>query len=592
MENQINVIQNCPPPSAFEKVENPPNKLQNKKFYLNFENNQYELIISLINNNYDNQEKIFNFKLIPVQNNIIDNNKKIYYENNKKLTELIKLFLINLSKCAQPETKILQKIEKFHLNNNVYLQKNNKNILNLIYILKTIDNDDLEFIIELFKKEVKINIPIQKENNDNSLLQEINYLSNHLKNMDQRFSNLFKEQSEEIKLLKDKTNYLINNINNMKNNRKIKMIEEENQLIFKSNFAKLNNMKIINANIDGGRGVNDLFEVFTIYNEKNSVYIAVKCKDKKSDFSYIDILKITATNNYKKVGRILGYKERIVFVRYFTNPYTNQGYLVTGDREERITVWEIINEKNYKSVCIINTNYGRLLMHQSLYSSILYFTEKRNYIYTTTVTINYSKLYDLDNGSFVKDILITLNYYTFYLIKYKEYIVDCCRDYVVIYNPFSEEIYAKIDHMTLKGDNRSACIIYNKNNTDYLNISNSYGNVIIYDLRNRFINHIFNLNKELYHIIAWDLSNLIIAEYNSGFLRIVNIDNKTNNYLVKCQSYLICVKKALLNGKDELLITAGENSKDIFLFCSSNNIQPLQKSMTDNMNYQMIKKYL
>ena len=575
MENQINSIQNCPPPSVFEKVVKPQNILEEKHFYLTFDKNQYELIITLFDKNNNNQENKFNFKLIGVQNNINNNNNnKYYYENNKYLTELSKLFLINVSKCSEPEKKILEKIEKFHLNNNVYLQINNNNpnnILNLIYILKTIDNDDLEFTIELFKKEEKINIPIQKENIDNSLLQEINFLNNHLKNMDQKFDHLFKEQGEEIKLLKEKTNYLLNNINNINNNRKQKIINEENQLIFKSNFAKLDNMKIISANIDGGRGVNDLFEVYNLYNEKKAVYIAVKCKDINIDIPYIDILKVTSTNSYNKVGRLfLGYKTRIVFIKYFINPYTYKEYLVTGDREEKIKVWEIINEMNYKLVCTIETKYGRLLMQQSLYSSILYFTEKRNYIYTTTVTFNNSRLYELENGSFVKDVSITLNNYTFYLIRYKDFIVDVCRNYVVIYNPFSEEIYAKIENIELRGDNRSACIIYNKNNTDYLNISNSCGYVLIYDLKNRVVNHIFNLNKELYHIIAWDLSNLIIAEYNSGFLRVVNIDNKRDNYLVKCQKYLICVKKALLNEKEEILITAGENIRDIYLYCSSN----------------------
>ena len=348
------------------------------------------------------------------------------------------------------------------------------------------------------------------------------------------------------------------------------MINEENPLVFKSDFTKLDNMKIISTNIDGERGVNDLFEVFNIYNEKNAVYIAVKCKYYDSDSSYIDILKLTSTNNYRKIGRILGYYSRIVFIKYFINPYTCKEYLVTGDRAQRIRVWEIINEMNYKSVCTIETNYGTLLMQQSLYNALLYFTEKRNYLYATTVTINNSRLYELENGKYVKDILITLNNYTFYLIRYKEYIVDCCRNYVVIYNPFNEEIYAKIENIELRGDNRSACIIYNKNNTDYLNISNSCGYILIYDLKNKNVKHIFNLNKDLYHIIAWDLSNLIIADYDSGFLRIVNIDNYTDNYLVKCQNKLICVKKALLNEKEEILITAGENIRDIYLYCSSN----------------------
>ena len=145
MEKPINFCSNCPPPSVFEKNIKLLNKTKEKSFYLNFDNNKYELIISLFNKSDDKQEKVFNFKLINSQIKIIDNDKIIYYENNKDSTELSKLFLINLSKCSSPEDKILEKIEKFHLINSVYLQKKDDydNTINLIYILKTFDNDEL-----------------------------------------------------------------------------------------------------------------------------------------------------------------------------------------------------------------------------------------------------------------------------------------------------------------------------------------------------------------------------------------------------------------------------------------------------------------
>ena len=184
MMKPTNITPNCPPPSAFEKIEKYQNKLEEKCFYLNFDNNKYELIISLFDNNYDKEEKIFNFKLIYSQKDIIDNDNIIYYKSNKNTSELGKLFLLNLSKCSSPEKKILEKIEKFHINNNVKLQKSgdSENSINLIYILKTIDNDELKFIIELIKNEEIIS----KEKKENLLFQEINYLKNHLKNMEKK----------------------------------------------------------------------------------------------------------------------------------------------------------------------------------------------------------------------------------------------------------------------------------------------------------------------------------------------------------------------------------------------------------------------
>ena len=70
----------------------------------------------------------------------------------------------------------------------------------------------------------------------------------------------------------------------------------------------------------------------------------------------------------------------------------------------------------------------------------MYFKENRSYIISTTVTNNYSRLYDLDNGAFLKDISITYYNYTLYLTSYKDYIVDCCKNFVMIYNPLNEEI--------------------------------------------------------------------------------------------------------------------------------------------------------
>ena len=548
-------MENAPPP-FFEKIIR--KKIKEKKYILNYNKNEYELIISLFE---EKENIIFNFKLISNKN--IENNKIIFYENNKNSTELIKLFLINISKCQDSTKKILEKIEKFHTNKNVSLQQNtNSEIINLVYNLKTLDNEDIEFIIELTKKEELID----KEKKELLLNEEIISLKKTITTMKNKYEKIIKEQNDEIQLLKDKIEHIMN-VFNIK-----KVINEEEQLIFKKDLSTFNNFKIINAEIDGTRGVNDHFEVYNLYNEKNSVYVAVKCKEDYSDISYIDIIKITSIDNYKKIKRLKGHQKRIVFIKYFINPYTKQEYLVSGDREEKIRVWEIITENEYKLACFINTNYGRLIMQQSIYNSILYFTQNRNYIYTTTVTNNYSRLYDLENGALIKNIELTYYHYTFYLLKYKDLIVDCCRNNIIIYQPFTEEVYDKIEKSETKGDNRSACIIYNKDNTDYLYISNSNGNIISYDLIKKNIITIYNLNKDLYHIIFWDYKNLIVAEYDTGDLEIIYIENTKNINSIKCNNTIMCVKKILLNQNEEIILASGENTKNLYLLYSSYSI--------------------
>ena len=579
-----NLTTNCPPPSIYQENTKPKKKLNEKKYFLFFEKIKYELIISLFDNEYDKEEKIFNFKLINSRE--IDYNKNIYYENNKNLQELTKLFLINVSKCNNPINKIFEKIEKFHSNNSAYIQKNSnsENSLDLVYTLTTLDNEEIEFVIELLKKEEIIS----KEKKEYLLYQEINFLKNTLINMENKYEKIIKEQNNEIKLLKEKIDFIMNNSINY--NYKKKIINEEEQLICKSDLSLFNNIKIIKAEIDGGRGVNDHFEVYNLYKNKKSVFIAVKCKEEDSDISFIDIIKITSIDNYKKIKRLKGHQKRIVFIKYFIDPYLKKEYLLSGDREEVIRVWEIIDEKNYKPLCVINTNYGRLIMQQSIYNCILYFTENKKYIYTTTVTKNYSRLYELENGAFLKDISITYYNYTFYLLKYKDLIVDVCKNYVIIYNPFNELIYAKIESDQTIGDNRSACIIYNNNNTDYLYISNSNGYIIDFDLKKKTIITFFCLGPDLdlYHITFWDYNHLIVAEYNTDYLEIINIEKPDIKKIIKCNSSLMCVKKILLNEKEEILLTSGENNKNIYILFSGKKLEtPLssrvnEKVSTDN----------
>ena len=547
-----NLTPDCPPPSVYEKTE----KISEKNYKIKSNEKEYDLIISLYNNNYSKSEKIFNFKLIEPYESF----KKLYsYESDKSTTELIKLFLINISQNQNidKEKKIFEKIEKFHINNNVQIiSKNTDNMIDLIYILKTYDDEDIKFVIELTKK----NDIDYKEKNQFELINEIQELKYNMKKMEQKYDEL----KEEVKILKNQLNLLYNN-----GHRAI-LIKEEDQLIFKSDLSLLNSIKKIDAEIDGGRGVNDYFEPFHLKNDESTVYIAVKCKEESSDISNIDVIKMSSINDIKKIKSLSGHQKRIVFIKYFKNPYTLQEYLISGDREEIVRAWEIIDENNFQLLCVIKTNYGRLIMQQSIYNCLIYFTENRSYIITTTVTNNYSRLYDLENGSLIKDISLTYYNYTFYLIRYKEYIIDCCKNFVMIFNPINEEVYSKIENSYTKGDNRSCCIIYNKNDNDYLYISNSNGYVIEYCLNTKVVMYNFDINKDLYHIIFWDLNNLIIAQYNSEYLGLVDIKNKNIKNLIKCRKTFMCVKKILLNKNNEILIASGEDSTDIFVIFASN----------------------
>ena len=563
----------CPPPTI---------NLDEKNFDLIYDNKKYKLIISIYDDETNKKEKLFKFKLINAQKGN-KNKNNIYYESSMNSSQLSKLFFINEENQKDPISNILEKIEKFHFKNNASLEKNKKseNILNLIYTVKTIDNEEIKLIIELNKKE-----EIIKEKNVDNLFEQIRYLENSLKNLEQKCQ----EQNNTIKVLQEQINNL--NKNNINAVKEKKIYDEEKQLTFSSNILNKKNMLIINENIDGGRGVNDLFEVYHLNNDKKTVYLAVKRKEEYKDISYIDIIKIISISNFKRVNILKGHQKRINFIKYFMNPFNKNEYLLSGDREEKIRVWGIKDESNYICLIHITTNYGRLLLQQSIYNCILYFTEYRNYIYTTTVTENNSRLYDLIDGALLREISITKYHYTFYLLRYKDYIVDICRNYAIIYQLFNEEIYAKIECSETYGDNRSACIIYDKDETDYLYISNSGGYIISYDLNKKNINSTIYLDNDLYHIISWDLNTLIVTQYDSEYLGIVLLDKKRNKIIqdkIKCNYYLICIKKILLNEKEEIMFTAGEKNNNVYLLFSSFPDSTFEeKKNNDNINNKII----
>ena len=527
-----------------------------KYYNLKYNNKIYILTIALVNqSNESNQkeEKVLNFHL--TEKISIKENKQISYECNENLNELGKLFLININKYPDITDLVFSKIENFHSKNNATLigNDNNKDIINLIYIQKMIDNDDYEIKIELKK-------------NENSISNSINNID--ISNLSKSFANLSQE-FEKMKLsFEEKLKEKEEENNNLKKLLKMFNTPIETETInFKSEPDKLTNRFEIKEVVDGGRGMNDHFAVYNLVKDpKKRVYVAVKNKIENSQSSYISVIKISSPNNYKIMQRLYGHNQRIVFVKYYLDPYTDSEYLLSADKEEVVIVWKILSKNNYKRYSYINTFYGQLLFRQSIYSCIAFFTPKKNYLYTTSVTKNYSRLYEFEDGSFLKNVIITLNNYTIYLLKYKDYIVDICKDYIVIYNPFSEEIYDKIENEYTSGENRSGCIVYNKDNTDYLCITNFYGNIIIYDLKVKKVFKTIKTKVEFYHIISWNLKYLIVAAYGNDAIWIVDFDENIKKDALKSVDHPICVQKMILNGEEVILCACGQGFNSLYIY--------------------------
>ena len=541
-------------PSVFISDKGKDNN--NKSFELKFNNNIYLLTISLKNDDKnESNEKILNFNLKEKFSKIVNND--IFYESNQNINDLAKLFLINLNKYSNLEEIIFSKIENFHSKNNVLLNRDDKNedILNIIYVQKMVDNDDYEIKIELNKNQ---SITPNHSNEILKLNNSFNSLTKELEEMKISFEKKLKEKEEEN--------------NNLRKLLRIKTPRKENEPVnFKTEPSTLTKCKIINEVVDGGRGMNDHFAVYNLVKDpKKTVYVAIKNKLENSQSSFINIIKIKSVDDIKIIQRLYGHNQRIVFVKYYLDPYTDNEYLLSADKEEVVIVWKIVDKGNYERFCYINTFYGQLLMRQSIYSCIIFFTERKNYIYTTSVTKNYSRLYELEDGSFLRNVTITLYNYTLHLIKYKQYIIDICKDYIMIYNPFNELLYDTIKNDQTLGENRSGCIVYNKNNTDYLCITNENGFIIIYDLNIKKIYKIIKTNGEFYHIISWNLKYLILAVHNHDSLWVVDFDGKINKTTFKSNAHLICVKKFILNEQEIILCAGGQGFNSLYIYYPPN----------------------
>ena len=140
----------------------------------------------------------------------------------------------------------------------------------------------------------------------------------------------------------------------------------------------------------------------------------------------------------------------------------------------------------------------------------------------------------------------------------------------MIYNPFNEVLFDTIKNEQTIGENRSGCIVYNKNNTDYLCITNENGFITIYDLNIKKIYKVIKTNGEFYHIISWNLNYLIVAVHNHDSLWIIDFDGKVDKTTFKSNAHLICVKKFILNEQEVILCVGGQGFNSLYIYYPPN----------------------
>ena len=263
---------------------------------------------------------------------------------------------------------------------------------------------------------------------------------------------------------------------------------------------------------------NNAFDIYSLLNNKNKIYLACSDNDKPS---YIKIYLFNG--GFQEILVLKSHNEFISGCKYFCNSYSKKEYLFSSSysliKNHELIVWTILNENNYQEtiILLIETWYGIRITFSLIFNNDNY---EDFLIYNNKVSI--SNLLSIKSNKVIKkfDSKSDILYYLVWFNKKanQNYIIQCNYSKIIIFNPLSKVYkFNKIESKEVEGKNYSACIIYNRNNIDILCISNENGNIIFYDLFNNKIISIIKTN---------DTKLRQICEYNENYLMVVSETGK------------------------------------------------------------------
>ena len=409
-----------------------------------------------------------------------------------------------------------------------------------IYI--TIDcrtEEKIKDICQKFLSEIELDI------------NTINFLYNQSEvNGELTFEQLAKE--------KDKDRKIIKIIVHEKNKKyKKEEIEKPKDYQYKINYKFTKNphfsYKYDITNSNDNYGMNDIFEVFISYKD-NKEYIASPNLNYNIDIFYL--------LEEKKILSIEGHTKRITTIRYFKNEKDNNEYLISADKNKIVFIWDITDD--YKIKYKIDTNYKK-----DIYSCLLIFPHNNdeNFIIASTYCDNNessTKIYSLNNGTFVKDIINSKNYKIWYLLSWynkkeeKYYIIQLANKKIIINDLLDEDIFFEL--MKDPEHNHYSGFAYSEEENDYLCTSAQNGYINIWDLYEKKLFKVIRTNQgQLLHIIQWTNKYIIVADSLNKSFKIIDlkIDKAISNIGGKHTGNVICVKKVNHPIYGEALLTSG-----------------------------------
>ena len=395
--------------------------------------------------------------------------------------------------------------------------------------------------------------------------EEIIYLYNEIEiNEMLTFEELANESDKERKTI----NIIVKELNDIKikyNKKEKSFTEYKDKINYK--FLKNPNLKYKQdiTDINEKYGLNDLFEVFLSFQD-NKEYIA------SPNINYnIDIFLLYEN---KKILSLEGHDNKISTIRYFINNKDNKEFLISADKNKIVIIWEISNNYNIKYK--IETKYKKII-----YSCLLVFPININkkfadegFIITSSNSVHddvyesATKIYSFDNSTFLRYIHNTNNIMIWYLLSWYNknnnnyYVIQLGKKHILIDNMLEDELYA--DLVNEPEHNHYSGFIYNENDNDYLCTSSQNGFIHIWDLYNKKIFKIINVNQcNLLHMIQWNDNLIIVADSINKSFKVIDLQiNKViSNFKGQHLEYVFCIKKIYHPIYGESLLSASEDNQ-------------------------------
>lgn len=279
---------------------------------------------------------------------------------------------------------------------------------------------------------------------------------------------------------------------------------------------------------------NGIFEIFEPLKYKE-LYLAFP---NKNDYN-LDIISLLNIKDCKSVFSLQGHHNFISLVKYFKNDQIDYDYLISSDKSNTIIIWDI--SKNFSEFVKIKNNFnigGFISGVLLLFNIENRLKEIDDYIIFSFNCQYYTNLFSINNQKDRRFINNTNEYNTYYLLYWfnkneeNHYIIELSNTNIFIYNLKNDNLENQF-YLASSNNSKINCgFLYNKDNTDYLIVSSSFGLIYIFDLTKQALMHNFPLVKraDLYkdklylsYIFPWSKRFFIACDYENKGFKIIDI---------------------------------------------------------------------